>query len=550
MPVFTLHGYFRVRGELQDNFFLGRDGRLVGVDDYPFTRFVPADRNASAAGGCATLVTDPNQDTSCSGSSDRLRFANMRLRLDPTIALSDDVRVHVRADIFDNLVLGSTPDSRAYVPAPNGTVTRAGASGQPRVPGVPVDTFTNGQQPPEHGRNSLQDSIVIRRAWAEVTNRGIGQLRFGRMGNQWGLGMLWNSGDGIDSDYSSEVDRVMGITKLAGFYFGASWDFADEGLISQPVSRLAGIPFDATQRDDIRQYSLLVAHRLEPEEQRARLERGDWVLNGGLYFILRKQGFSSAPAAPFAQADPTQGFSDFVRRNARMYIPDIWVQFLWKSLRLELEMATVAGRVRNIFPDFQNDEYKLRQLGFAFESEYRVLDDKLGVYFKTGLATGDSDVDGLSIYENTAEQRTTGANNQVNHRLSQFTFNPNYRVDLILFRNILGSVGGAYYFRPGISYDIIHNAFGRLFGARVDFIYSRAAKAAQTYGDDGNLGFEIDTSLYYRSEDGPDLLDGFYAAFNYGVLFPLAGLDYRSSLGVSRGVSRAQTLRLLLGVEF
>ena len=35
----------------------------------------------------------------------------MRLRIEPTINISDQVRVRSQFDIFDNLILGSTPDS-------------------------------------------------------------------------------------------------------------------------------------------------------------------------------------------------------------------------------------------------------------------------------------------------------------------------------------------------------------------------------------------------------------------------------------------------------
>ena len=105
----TLHGYFRVRGELQDSFFLGRD-------DVPFNLFTPADRDVLPEGGCrgGEPGDDPDRDA-CNGS-DRLRFANMRLRLRPTIGLSDDVRVRMTIDVFDNLVLGSTPDGTVYIP--------------------------------------------------------------------------------------------------------------------------------------------------------------------------------------------------------------------------------------------------------------------------------------------------------------------------------------------------------------------------------------------------------------------------------------------------
>ena len=542
--VLTLNGYHRVRGELQDTFFLGRD-------DAPFNLFVPANRFYVPAGGCRGSAepmedgggVDRTNPNNC-GGSDRLRFANTRLRLRPTLSLSDDVRVRMTIDVFDNLVLGSTPDGESYRLNPT---TESGYQTAPRSPGVPIDSFTPTQNPPQGGVNNARDSIYVRHAWAEVTNRGLGQLRFGRMPSHWGLGILANEGMGIDADQSSDVDRIMGITKLGGFYLVAAWDFAAQGAQRETFAGypdLRSVPFDATAADDINQYVFAAARRMSPEEQRDRLQRGSWVLNGGFYFVYRSQHLSSAGNAdPFA---PTSN-DFFVRRDARAFIPDIWAQFLMGGLRLEVEAVAIAGSIQNIENDsFVRSDFKIRQFGFAFEGEYRLLDDKLSIRLYTGYASGDADVDGLSARAGLLAQRTD------DRTVSHMQFHPNYRVDLILWRNIMQRVAGAWYLRPGISYDIIRSPFGRLFGAGVDVVYSRAAQEVQSYGSDPNLGLEIDFSVYYRSEDGPDPMDGFFMSFQYGVLFPFAGLGYVGGTAPAdfNGLKNAQTLRLILGVDF
>lgn len=541
--VVTLNGYFRTRGELWDNFFLSRgftgtDGNTFDPNDRPFTRFIPADRiAATAGGGCATI---DDTRTPCD-NSDRLRFANMRLRLRPTIALSDDVKVHMMIDALDNVVMGSTPNTLAY-----GLVDGDAGARFARTPGTALDSFASTQNPPQANRNWGRDAIYVRRAWAEVTNRGIGQLRFGRMGDHWGLGMLVNGGDGIDSDFSTDVDRLMLVTKLAGFHFFGAYDFAAQGITNQLVDDFRDVPFDLTAKDDLRQYVLGVARRENDEDARARLQRGGWVLEGGLRFAIRTQSFSTA-LVNAAYPGPTD--YSLVERDARVFVPDLWGRFRMGGLRLEVEAATVLGDIGNvgnnasIDPDASRD---IRQFGIAFEGEYRLLDDKLSIRLYTGYATGDADVDGLSYRDGIVDQ--AGADDTI----STFAFHPNYRVDLILWRNIMQRVAGAWYLKPGLGYDIIKNPFGQIFGVRADAIYSRAAQEVQTYGSDPNLGLELNFSLYYRSEDGPDLLDGFYASFQYGVLFPLAGLGYRE--GDSRAeaidVGNAQALRLILGVQY
>ncbi|MDH3622825.1 MAG: TIGR04551 family protein [Myxococcales bacterium] len=556
-PVFSLNGYFRVRGNMNNNFHLSRQ-RVERLTGDPFARWIGIDAGENnqgvlPAGGCSGAPSSPaTQDQRCAASKS-IRFANMRLRLQPTLSLSDNIRLHMMVDVFDNLVLGSTPDVKSVNQF--GQITG-------RAPGVPVDSLTLTQPPPESFRNTIGDNIQVRRAWGEVTNSTIGQLRFGRMGHQWGLGMLWNAGEGtnildtqLDSDFQTEIDRIQLIAKFKDIFFGVSWDFVNKGFTVDPLGDIQAIARDGTRNDDTRQWSFLIARRMDPLKQRKRLKKGKWVFNGGAYFIYRTQ-FLSTSTAPLL-ATPEQLESVFVRRDAKVYIPDGWFQVLWKDLRLQIEVAAILGKIQNIaageFPPTAEDApFKLRQWGLAFEGEYRFLNRKLGVFLKGGVASGDPDVVGLSQYEDLATQPIGSKN------ISTFSFAEDYRIDLILWREILGRVAGAYYFAPAISYDLIHTDFGRVFGAKLDFIYSRAMFEQQTYSSEPNLGAELDLSLYYRTENGPSFTDGFYAAFQYGVLFALNGLDYLVVDGVREplegeevgGVGNAQVWRLILGIQF
>jgi len=556
-PVFSLNGYFRVRGNYLDNLSLRRVP-LDRLDQDPFARWIPVDNAPSSGlngvlpqGGCKGEAASPaGQDQRCDGSA-TLRFANMRLRLQPTLSLSDNIRVHMMLDVFDNLVLGSTPEVKS--------VNQFGQI-PGRAPGVPVDSLTLTSPPPESFRNTVGDSIFFRRVWGEVTNSTIGQLRFGRMGHQWGLGMLWNAGEGtnpleteLDSDFQSEIDRIQLIGKFKGIFFGVSWDFASKGYIYNPIEDIQNIAIDASRLDDTRQWSFLLARRMEPLAREKRLARSKWVINGGAYFIYRTQFLSTSTAPLLGTISDIE--NAFVRRDAKIYMPDGWLQVLWKDLRLEVEFAGIFGNVQNISPaEFpptaEGSKFKLRQWGIAFEGEYRFLKKKLGVFLKGGMASGDPDVVGLSQYEDLATQPVG------QKTVSNFSFHPDYRIDLILWRRIMGRIAGAYYLAPAISYDIIRSDFGRVLGARFDFIYSRAMYEQQAYASEPNLGAELDLSIYYRTEDGPSVKDGFFAAAQFGILFPLNGLKYLEVNGIREpgteglGVSRAMVLRLILGIQF
>lgn len=548
--VFEMHGYMRMRGEFQDTFNLGRYN--FSGSDLPFDRFIPTEDMVRPVGGCdgGHSVETGGMWSQCSQHA--LAFANMRFRMEPTIYLSDDVRIHAQIDVFDNLVMGSTPDGYAVDP---GSSAATGTWSYGASTYVPLLALSQTQQPPTYGQNSLIDSIRARRAWAEVRNRGLGEIRFGRMGQHWGLGILANDGRGIDQDYQSDVDRIMAITRILGFYVFGAWDFASEGFLYANPTNQQRLQFDRARLDDVDQMVFGVARRATPEEQAEQLQRGDFVLNGGVFFVYRTQNLSTEGTRnPLTIGDGSQFHGtapSYIRRGFEVYVPDVWLQFLWGDLRLEVEGVAAIGTIDNSALTTFDPTTRLNILqgAFAFEGEYHLLNRQLGIYFNTGWASGDSDVEGLAR-ENAPENRSTTVG--VDHTVSTFYFHPAYRVDLIFWRNIMRQIGGAYYFRPGLSYDFIRNNFGQLLGARADVIYSRASNPVQTWGNSADLGLEIDAQVYYRSEDGPDILDGFYASIQYGIFFPFQGLGYLPG-GVPMGVNpgqNAQTLRLVLGVQY
>jgi uncharacterized protein (TIGR04551 family) len=560
-----LHGYMRLRGTLLKDAGLGHSPRFdrlpaAGRTNYdPFVLFTPAD-SRDLSGSDAAEPPDPVRGgcrESYNSDNGRCRkktlvSGDLRLRLKPEIHLSDDVRVKAWIDLLDNVGLGTT-----------------------------------GYGPNEFEASS---AIKVRRAWGEARNRDIGELRFGRMGADWGLGILDNGGDrsGIDSDFSSDVDRIMGITNLAGFYLMAAYDWASEGDVLPGSATPSGVPIDRAQSDDHDAFTFAVAHRLEQEAQQGALLRGESVFNYGAYFVYRDQLLTRATLPDGADADRDDDEEErvddpahpYARLDQTQYIPDVWLQFLWEGLRLELEAAFVAGSLEGECPKLVEsgeqrwfhdaDEVvagdngiggvaagrdtrgtcKFRQLGMALEVEYRLFDEKLGIHFASGLATGDANARGLAATNDASLQRVGDANSDPNDTISTFQFHPDYRVDLLLWRTLMRRVAGAYYFKPGISYDFIRDPYGQQAGGRFDVVYSRASSPKQAWGDSGNLGLELDVSLYYRSEDGPDVLDGFYGLVQWGVLFPFQGLNYRDEIVDAPKTQNAMIFRGMAGISF
>lgn len=571
-PVFEIHGYFRTRAELFQNFSLGRaDAPSTALwprplDDVYGTSsgtYGPSLCTPAEAGGPKSL--DNPVTNGVQNCHDKTQAgANLRFRLDPELHISDNLRVVSQIDILDDVVMGSTPSGYGFQPGTNGyaVTTRSGYASN----GVLDDTIV----PPTSGVNSVQDSIRVKRVWAEYTTP-VGELRFGRMPDHFGLGMVHNSGDGYDDDYQSTIDRLQFITALKplDLYLGASWDFPNEGVII-PSSIPGGQSYDAAQLDDVNQWTLLLVRKQSPELTKTALAHNQLVLNGGTYVTLRKQLLANDQAGSSATSGtnvPTSSLESlsagYARRNAVIWIPDFWLQLRYAKFRFEAEAAAVLGSMDNtdtapnVTQITRDMERKLRQFGVAMELEQKLVEDRLRLNFNFGWASGDPDAYNTNGSTNNLVPQPGGQVQVNDNTISTFRFNPAYRIDLILHRYLLQRVQGTYYVRPSVEYDFMRKPSGQRLGGGAAVIWSRASEFVQTPGHARDLGVELDGRLYFQSKDGAlndraERMGGFYAMLEYGVLFPLAGLGYQSQqrLTGAPDTSAAHILRLYLGVLF
>ncbi len=574
-PVFEIHGYYRVRSEFFHNFALGRVDQFDGVRGRPMWPQPPDHSYVDTGGGGNNVQLcgdDPDSLEACDNNTQA--GANMRFRLNPELHISDNVRVRAQIDLLDNIVLGSTPQGYANVPGPGGEYAVVSRGGY-----APLGAFSSTQWAPVAGVNSTRDSITVKRVWGEYSSP-IGQLRFGRMPSHWGLGMLVNAGDEHDSDWQSTADRLMFITGVRSWdlYFAAAWDFANEGPTSATFSEQEGQPYDLAQTDDLDQWVFVVMRRVNDDVARKLLDDGHPIFEGGAYVVYRQQEIANESRDPANAASLGQQTGQvaqgYMRRNAQAVIPDGWFRFRYDEFRLEVESALIWGSIENTAPNVGESNFSadpnnpdetgwnIRQWGLAAETSYRALDDKLRLSLKFGYATGDDDVEGLAPIGEGLQPNLTP-----NRTFSTFRFHPDYRVDLILFRNILTRVQGAYYFRPGVGYDFVRDPDGQKIGGDAALIWSRASEFMQTPGNARDLGIELNFKLHYQAKDGvlnddPDRMGGFYTSLEYGVLFPLDGLgylpqevvnyanDYQSGDDEPIDTETAQTVRWYLGILF
>ena len=525
--LFELNGYYRFRGDWFKKFNLGFDSDAEGGAPFP-----------------EPLACTPTEGGMTKPCENTIKSANMRLRLEPIIHLDEKTSVHIQADLLDNVVYGSTPDGWQ-------------GTGGLRRPDVPIGAFSDNQAPPEGGRNHLRDSIAIRRAWAEVETP-FGLLKFGRQPNHWGTGIYANAGGedpihgtyDLDSDYGDTVDRVSFDGGIPGTRLRAS--IAMDWASTQPTAgqtdlfadRTDGQPWDLDDNDDANQWTFVVSRLDSPGDFVDRVLAGEAVLNMGGMLVYRSQKWEQTGGLIGEPPDP----EFFVPRGYTAYVPDFWLHFGVGDLDLELEGVGVLGSVDHLDDLGVNEEIDLRQFGAVLRFLYHFLDRDLRLGLEGGFASGDqwdNEPQGATHYTNRRPFPGEG-----DETMNAFIFDPDYDIDLILFRELLGAVTNAIYMRPTFSYDITDR-----FRMKIQNVTSFVHKRVSTPGNGMMYGVEFDADFEYHN-------DGFSAGIAYGVLFPLGALDHPQDVDQAGGpgfqygegnigdAETAQTIQMRLMLQF
>jgi uncharacterized protein (TIGR04551 family) len=121
--------------------------------------------------------------------------------------------------------------------------------------------------------------------------------------------------------------------------------------------------------------------------------------------------------------------------------------------------------------------------------------------------------------------------------IDNFRFSPDYHVDLILWRRILGQVTDAVYVRPSLRVGPFGSVDHHIV-LEASVIDSNALYATTPPGQTAHLGAEVDLSARYRYERG------FEVWLSYGVFVP--GEGFRN-LQLKLEPKPAQALELILG---
>lgn len=496
--LFEIGGYFRLRTDWLKNFNLGfiDDPALGGA---PFPRALACH---------SSLSGHP--------CSDSLSSANMRLRLEPTLNIDETTSVHVQADILDNLVLGSTPLGNNLSGIYNDT-------NRPPLVGL-----GNTQSAASNGINSDRDAIAVKRAWAEV-GTPLGILKAGRMPNHWGMGIWANAGGydpisgtyNYDADYGDSVDRVSFSAQVPGTLLRAmvASDWNATRLVSNQTDAnkgREGHPFDLDDSDDSNAWVGVISKMDSPQEFRDAVDRGDTVLNYGVYFEYKTQDWD-VDLTNFKLGgafDPAR----YVPRSLKTYSPDVWAKLASGAFTVEAEVVAQLGNIDSLNDQGITGTSKIRKFGGVGRATWTGLDGKLRLGVEGGFASGDQWENSPPGATNVAYANRLGdpaiCNAQHSCTLKQFMFNRDYLVDLIMWRHLFGAVTNAAYGKPFLQYDLTKSITFKLSN-----ITSFALKPVATPGNSSMYGTEFDADLGLATER-------VFAGISYGILFPFAAMNH------------------------
>jgi len=527
--------------------------RPVFVDHRFFFRFRAELLAGGDLGPGSSSVPQPLAATPINGSQDAatLAWASIRFRYEPVFHLGANLEIHVGIDALRNLVLGSTH------------VNAGGDFNQ--------GLWNDAQGSPSAGINGFEDAIEIRHLYGRWRVFDLIDVYGGRMVDHFGLGILRNDGRGDDADFGSLIDRVMVGVSFDAIRIEASLEFTNIGATTANPYDTYGQPKDLGQDDDVTTYTVRVFSRpltdAQKENRRGLLDvRRNVAFDWGALLIFTDQTYDSlaypqtfeAPSGCEALTTTrsglplwtTQGSADgssgvpriinsncyrLVPRDAFFFKPSLWAKWEWRPdfatrLRVEWEFAMVIGGVDNLqnepIEGFEDTSKDWLSVGSALEVE--VWWDSLRVGLMFGIATGDERrflgySDGQNITTPDDGNYETDENVNTNAVIESHWFNRDYRLDLILFRQVIGGVTNAIYVKPWVGYDI---GLGEdvTISTKLDFLYAAAVDPNGTPGQGRHYGVEVDATVGL-------VYDNFTAALQAGVLVPMDALGDRETGG-------------------
>ena len=406
-----------------------------------------------------------------SRDEDGVTMATMRLRLRPTVHLMKGLSATVTADLFDNYVFGSQ-----------------GEFGGDRFD-VPLSAFAN---------TARSTPLSIKEAFLRWSSELL-DVKVGRQGAHWGLGIFqhaglgtaWDdgrpllyygeplnpgAGSGYDLDAGDFLDRAQVELHLGSFDLRLFGDYQTVGLRWDEPGRIDSLQWDSSAGGAVIQTGLALGQWVSgPKEVAERMTRlgglGGVAFDWGLMGLYRTQQLD---AGGDSSATVLDGWFRLERRvtAAQRFI-------------LEAEAVYLRGEV--------GSQQTVSSWGAALKGAFQF--DNMGVYLDTGVASGDDTRCFGVVGRNGCGLKDV--NGDLNTEVTGYRFHRNFRVDSLLFRDVIGAVSNAWYVKPSFAINAFpFTAPGDLLGADLSVLVAGAMEAEGTPGNGTTLGTEFALRAY------------------------------------------------------
>ena len=471
------HGYLRLRAQAPRNLDLDRGPSPSGQLTFP----VPA--------------ADP--------SGQWLAAADMRWRSDLSLLTPRvPIAVRTRFDVLDNASLGTADAGR----------------------------FSAGG-----------DNIVsVKQIYADWRTP-LGVLSVGRMGVHWGMGMVANGGDCLRCDAGTVADRVQFAAPILRHFAAVAFDVGSNGPQRARVDRQRVVDVEPT--DNVRAVTVAALRYRRPRTIARRRRAGRTTLDYGAFYNYRWQrrdlGLPQGAAPPAGLAP-----SAVVQRRFSAHVADGWARVAHPWVRVEAEAAVVAftARQASAVPGLRlREPIGGTQFGAALQSDVGTVDGILHGGVDAGYASGDA-APGVGVGSDPNDPAPQPGDIRgpqlappYDRSNNEFAFHSDYRVDRILFRELIGAVADAAYLRPHADVRLLRSGESRL-SVELAGVVSRTVHPASSPNLRPWLGTEVDATLAY------ELGDALVAGLDYAVLIPLEGLS-NGALGLTARPAQLWQLR-------
>lgn len=344
-----------------------------------------------------------------------VQYNQMRFRLDPMIKVNDNISIHARFDILDNVLFGTEHTKELEIVSPIvGTVTLPAGPGSYSVRG---------------GEAGEGKAINVRAAYMDVLFP-IGKLRVGRQPSHYGLGIFQNDGSGRNDDFGDYGDAIAFLTAIdfkdgGVLNGGLIWNIAFESQIDPRVSGVAGAIRDNGQ--DANHFALVMMY--ERPELTAGLVAG----------IRRREGGSGATTSAINGGGfPVDAGID---GDTLAYAADLYARYTYNEYDFKLEYVYIGGKISTgaaldaipfsayagtgadvtgsaggIIELPPKQTLQVNMAAFEASGAYKWGGEWI---FKGGLAQGDA--------------------SPLSNRITQYGFRPDYKIATLLFNVPLGT---------------------------------------------------------------------------------------------------------------